>query len=104
MSGLVKWLKWRGVVLLAALTPPCRQIAQLASRAYERPLSPWTRFRLRMHLRICAACERYLRQLEILHQAAGSMGEKPPTAANARLAADAKDRLKRRLRCERVDS
>lgn len=103
MSTLVKRLKWRWILLLAALTPPCRQVAQLASRGYEKPLNPWTRIRLRVHLGICDACERYLRQLDVLHEAAGRLGERiPERGQNARFAAEAKERLKARLRCERA--
>ena len=102
MNGLFQWLRWRGILILAALTPPCRQITQLASRDYDRPLSGWTRLRLRVHLGICTACERYLRQIDFLHEASAKLGDHPPLVPRARLAAEAKDRLKQRLRCERV--
>jgi len=156
---LLNWLKWRWILVLAALTPSCRQVARLASRRHEHPLSrndsvgkgstrasraarvegspfssrlraaagaraprptrgarvlprksaaslqlsPWDRLRLRAHLTICDACERYLRQLDILYEAAGKLGERlPDLGAEARLAAEAKERLKARLRCERA--
>ena len=103
MKPLLKWLRWRVVLLLAALTPPCRQITRLASRDYEQPLGPWTRLSLRVHLKICGACERYLRQLDVLHQAAGQLGGTIPDHGHgARLAAEAKERFKARLRCERA--
>lgn len=103
MKRLGQWLRWRWILVLAALTPPCRQVARLASRGYERPLGPWVRLRLRVHLSICDACERYLRQLDLLHEAAGQLGEKfPERGSGARLAGEAKERLKARLRCERV--
>lgn len=103
MNGLFKRLKWRWILFLAALTPPCRQVARLASRGYESPLGPWMRLRLNVHLRICDACERYLRQLDVLHEAAGRLGEQiPERGHSARMAAEAKERLKARLRCERV--
>lgn len=98
----MKWLRWRGMVLLSALTPPCRQIAQLASRTDAQPLSPWARLRVRVHLGICKACERYLRQLDFLREAAAKLEENLPSEANHTLAADAKDRLKQRLQCERT--
>ena len=78
MKTLLKWLRWRVILLFAALTPPCRQIVRLASRSYEQPLGPWTRLSLRMHLGICRACERYLRQLDLLHAAAQQSGDKLP--------------------------
>ena len=95
-------MRWRGIVLLAALTPPCRQIVRLASRACEEPLSPFTRLRLRVHRGICGACERYFRQLDFLREASGRLGEQAPDVPRARMAAEAKERLKARLRCERL--
>jgi hypothetical protein len=103
MKAAFGWIRWKFILLLAALTPPCRGIARLASLARERPLGFWTRLRIRVHLRICDGCERYLRQLDVLHRAAGRLGESFPDAGRtARLAADAKERLKARLRCERA--
>lgn len=93
-----RWLRWRFVLLLAALTPPCRQITKIASRRYEQPLGITTRVRLRLHLLVCAACERYVRQLEFLHHAARLSVEKPAeNPVPARLSSEAKDRLKARL-------
>ncbi|MBN8247706.1 MAG: zf-HC2 domain-containing protein [Verrucomicrobia bacterium] len=103
MKSVLRWLKWRSVVVLAALTPSCRQVARLASRRFEKNLSPWVRLRVRVHLSICDACERYLRQLDVLHEAAGQLGEKIPNlGTEVRLAAEARERLKARLRCEKV--
>lgn len=103
MKAVLHWLKWRSIVLLAALTPSCRQVARLASRGFEHPLSPWVRLRIRLHLSLCDACERYLRQLDVLHEAAGQLGEKlPGLGTEVRLAAEARERLKARLRCEKV--
>ncbi len=102
MKGLLKTLRWRWILVLAALTPPCRRIVQQASRAHEEPLSGPDRFRLRIHLGICTACRRYLRQLDFLREASARSDENIPAAIRARLAEDAKERLKQRLRCERV--
>lgn len=102
MKSLVKWLRWRGILFLAALTPTCRRIAQLASLDRERPLTPWTRLRLRVHLRICRGCERYLQQLEFLRAAAVQSVERPSAGVQAGLAPEAKNRIKRRLSCEPV--
>ena len=99
MRAFQKWLRWRFVLLLAALTPPCRQITQIASHGYEQPLGWAMRVRLRLHLMICTACDRYLRQLEVLHRAARLSGEKPlDHPSPARLSTEAKNRLKARLK------
>jgi hypothetical protein len=102
MKRTLAWLRWRGILLLAALTPPCREIARLASQARERPPTLWMRLRLRIHCWICAACERYRRQLDVLQQAARQSVEHPPPALpSARLAAAARQRIRERLRGER---
>ena len=102
MKGLLKTLRWRWILLFAALTPPCRRIVQQASRAHEEPLSAYDGFRLRIHLGICTACRRYLRQLDFLREASARSDENVPVVARARLTDGAKGRLKHRLRCERV--
>ena len=102
MKSLIKTLRWRWILLLAALTPTCRDIVQQASRGHERPLSGYDRFRLRVHLGICGACRRYLRQLDFLREASSRSGEDVASVARAQLADGAKERLKNRLRCERV--
>lgn len=102
MKDLITTLRWRWILMLAALTPTCRRIVQQASRAHEEPFSPYDRIRLRVHLGICTACRRYLRQLDFLHEAAARADENVPAAARGRLADGAKERLKHRLRCERV--
>jgi hypothetical protein len=95
------WLKWRGILLLAAITPPCREITRLASRDREVPIGAIARLRLRVHLGICDGCERYLRQLEVLSTAAVRSPEAGATFGHqARLSGEARERLKKRLRCE----
>ena len=104
MNRAIAWIRWRLVLLVSALTPACRKIARLASLDHERPIAPWTRLLLKLHLRICAGCERYLRQLDLLHRAAARAGGSAPDAGpSVRLAAEAKDRIKRRLRCGPAD-
>ena len=102
MIGLLKSLRWRWILTLAALTPTCRRIVEQASRAHEGPSSAYDGFRLRVHLGICTACRRYLRQLDFLHEACARSDEDFPATAGARLADVAKERLKQRLRCEQV--
>lgn len=104
MKTFLSWLRWRGILVLAALTPTCRQVVRMASRQQEQPL-PWsTRFRLGVHLRICTACERYLRQLDVLRQAAARAESAfPMTDVHPPLPAAAKERIKQRLRCEGCD-
>ncbi|MSP00196.1 MAG: zf-HC2 domain-containing protein [Acetobacteraceae bacterium] len=41
----------------------CRDVAELVTAYMEGALPPGTRFRTRMHLRLCASCRRYVDQL-----------------------------------------
>ena len=102
MIGLLKSLRWRWILTLAALTPTCRRIVEQTSHAHEEPLPFHDRFRLQIHLGICTACRRYLRQIDLLRQACARSDEDFPATAGARLADVAKERLKQRLRCEQV--
>ncbi len=54
--------------LLARITPPCKDVAHLASQALDRPLSWATRFNLQLHYWICEACARYRDQLRAVRQ------------------------------------
>jgi predicted anti-sigma-YlaC factor YlaD len=45
----------------------CREASQLQSDEFDRELTLMERFRLRMHLLICAACRNYSDNLELLN-------------------------------------
>ncbi|HJS66364.1 MAG TPA: hypothetical protein VJ760_03430 [Nitrospiraceae bacterium] len=54
--------------ILARITPPCKEVAYLASQAMDRPL-PWlARLNLQLHYWICEACARYRDQLRTVRQ------------------------------------
>lgn len=49
----------------------CRQSTHLVLQGEERPL-PWAdRLRLRLHMVICNACPRFVRQVALMRQAMG---------------------------------
>jgi predicted anti-sigma-YlaC factor YlaD len=50
--------------MLRMLEFSCRDVTEAADDYLERRLGPWRRFKLRLHLRICQHCRRYLRQIE----------------------------------------
>jgi hypothetical protein len=103
MRAILKWVRWRGILILAALTPPCRKITALASRDYEKPIGLGIRLRIKIHTQICVACRRYLTQLEFLHKAGGQLGEVGlPSERQSRLRAEARERIKHQLRCEQA--
>lgn len=44
----------------------CREASRLMSEARERPLRWRERFALRLHLRVCAACRDFRKQLDFI--------------------------------------
>jgi hypothetical protein len=47
----------------------CQEATHLLSHAQDAPLGFWRRWRLDVHLRACAACRRFDRQLAALRAA-----------------------------------
>jgi hypothetical protein len=94
---LAAW-RHRWILLLTFLTPPCRRVVALGSRGLDGTVSPWDRWRIRVHNRICTGCRRYLAQLDVLRDAAKRSATQP--SPYTRLSPESRDRLKRRLRCE----
>jgi hypothetical protein len=48
------------------MLPTCRDMTRLLSDAMDRTLPFHVRMRMRLHLRICVACERYKHQLTLI--------------------------------------
>jgi predicted anti-sigma-YlaC factor YlaD len=83
------------------LNLPCEGMSRLASESLDRDLDRLERIALRSHLLYCAACRRYLRQLEFLRTAfrkltAGIESEKP--VAGPGLPDEARERIKHALK------
>ena len=47
----------------------CKDATRYASRAQETRLSAYERWKLRMHLRVCANCTRFEQQLDFMREA-----------------------------------
>lgn len=56
----------------------CKEASRLASQALDRRLGPLERMKLGLHLRICAACARFSRQLAFLRRAMARLGDAGP--------------------------
>jgi hypothetical protein len=83
-------LKRRFLIWLSHRLPACDEVARLASERLDRRLGLRERLAMRLHLRLCAWCRRYLEQLELLHCAAPGLagadaGPELPAAARERL-------------------
>ena len=64
----------------------------------DNKLSLATRIKLRIHYLMCSFCERYAKQLKYMRVAAREFPEKIGEVSDAKLPADAKERLKEALR------
>lgn len=47
----------------------CKQVSELVSREHEQPLSWGERFRLRLHLLICAGCRNFRNNVQWIRTA-----------------------------------
>lgn len=88
-------------VLLARITPPCRDVTRIVSESMDRTLPLSTRIQLQLHYWICQACARYRRQLLVLRQAARRSASETHAQADAQLSSVAKAQLKEALRTRR---
>lgn len=76
----------------------CQDHTALLTRQLDEPLSPGETVGLAIHIRICAGCRRFRRQMRALRDLAGSIGaglEQGPGMPQA-----ARERLGRRLEDE----
>jgi 3-methyladenine DNA glycosylase AlkC len=88
-------------VLLARITPPCRDVTRLVSESMDRTLPLSTRIQLQLHYWICQACEQYRRQLLALRQATRRSASETHAQADAQLSSPAKAQLIEALRARR---
>jgi hypothetical protein len=88
-------------VLLARITPPCRDVTRLASEAMDRTLPLSTRIQLQLHYWICQGCAQYGRQLLALRQAMRRSTSETHPPEDVQLSSAAKARLKEALRARR---
>lgn len=92
-------MKRRLIEWIAGRLPPCNAIAERASAALDRALTPRERIELWAHLRLCALCRRYSAQLGTIRDVAhiASAGE-PGCGPSGRLSAESRERIGRTLR------
>jgi hypothetical protein len=75
----------------------CREAALLMSRRHDARLTWRERLGLRLHLLICEACSRAVRQLEFLRRAARGAGEGPLVGTGPTLPDSARQRIAARI-------
>jgi predicted anti-sigma-YlaC factor YlaD len=82
------------------LSLTCKRAAALLSASLERSLPLGERLLLRLHLRVCSACARYKRQLQLLRSVIRQRARRSEEQTGPDVPAltpDARDRLKRSL-------
>jgi hypothetical protein len=87
--------------VLGALSPNCREAARLQSEALDKKLSFSKRVGLALHLMICKWCRRYGKQIRFLRSAAEQCPEHLTEAVPQKLSAEARERIRERLRSEK---
>lgn len=86
---------------LNTFMPTCRDAARLQSEALDRKLSLSKRVGLWLHLLICKWCRRYGKQIRFLREAAQEHCEDLTEGVPQSLSADARERIRQRLRSEK---
>src|SRR5204862_2691368 len=92
------WLQLQIVLLICRFTPTCPQVTRILSLGMDKELPLTTRIKLRVHYLMCSFCERYMKQLKYIRQVSREFPEKIGEVSDAKLPAEAKQRLKEALR------
>jgi hypothetical protein len=78
--------------------PNCQTTVETISQSMERPLSLRERISVKLHLWICAWCQWYLEQLQLIRKTArAKANEAPDVLTDATLSDDARERIRRAL-------
>lgn len=95
LFGKIKWalIRW-----LARRLPDCKVMVKTLGETLDRNLSLKEKVIAKLHLFTCEACERYLKQVKFLHDAAHAHGERTDEFSRMRLSDPGKQGLKEILR------
>jgi len=88
----------KGVFLILMLD--CEQSARLTSESFDRPLSRWERWALRIHQACCSSSYRVARQMEMVARGLKERNESQQSlpALSESLSEEARDRIRQNLR------
>src|SRR6266700_4618169 len=92
------WLQLQIVLFICRFTPTCPEVVRILSLGMDKQLSLTMRMKLRVHYLMCSFCERYMKQLKYIRQVSREFPEKIGEVSDAKLPAEAKQRLKAALR------
>ncbi|MBI1841408.1 MAG: hypothetical protein HYR88_11235 [Verrucomicrobia bacterium] len=88
-SKVILWI-WRRV-------PDCAEMARLSSRTMDHPAGLRVRIQMRLHMLICAWCQRYFHQIRTLRRIVRSTEARLEYGARQELSQDARRRIKQSL-------
>ena len=92
------WLQLQIVLLICKFTPTCPEVIRILSLSMDKELPLIMCINLRIHYLMCSFCERYMRQLKYIREVAREFPDKIGDISDAKLPADAKERMKTALR------
>jgi len=91
-------LKHRVRYWLLRTLPTCRQTVEKISQSMEHRLSLHERFKVNLHLWICAWCQWYIEHLRLIREAARAKGDEAlDIATGTSLSDEARERIRRKL-------
>jgi hypothetical protein len=94
----VERMRKRLIIFLARLTPSCQQVCRCASEQLEESHSPWMRFKIWIHFKLCRACEVYSNQLRALHDNLARNSEE--FRSDEKLSDETRERMRAAMRGE----
>lgn len=80
--------------------PPCQETVKKISQSMEHPLTLSERFKLKLHLWICAWCQWYLEHLQLIRETARAGGDESSgldSIPGPGLSPEARERIRRKL-------
>lgn len=101
MSNLIKTIRWKIRSWFLLRLPSCREMVPVMSQSLDRSLTFRERFEMKLHIFICAWCERYMKQIDQMRKAIRLKAEsdaKDETHSSSALSDDARERLKQALK------
>lgn len=84
--------------LIAHSTPSCQVITAKVSESLDHRISLYDRLMIRLHILGCKFCARYRKQLLSMHRIVEEYSQKFAETGEAELSADARQRIKEKLR------
>ena len=91
------WLKGELVLLLARITPQCKEIKFMISESMDRTLPLRQRLVVWLHKKACVCCRRYSRYLQFIRDNVREFPNHINESSNELLSLDAKERIKKAL-------